>query len=158
VDKQKDVLDRINSAGREDAPTARLYGTGIALLDYRKVAENTYEATRWVTVLYVPIIPGPTWLVRPLGSAAIPLGGTVREFEKIGEKATPGDRILKTLLVGWTMAILAVAPLALFATVGRRLTGPLGTVALIAAVAVPLVLLGYFDKRESDVYQKDTSE
>ena len=40
-------------------------GTGIRLIDYLRVSADTYEATRWLTFFFVPLIPIGTWLIRP---------------------------------------------------------------------------------------------
>jgi hypothetical protein len=40
-------------------------GTGIRLIDYLRVSSDTYEATRWFSFFFIPLIPIGTWLVRP---------------------------------------------------------------------------------------------
>lgn len=154
-EKPKSLVDRINSVGQQDAPTGRFYGTGIGLMDYRKVGEHEYEATRWLTILYVPVAPGPTWRIRPISSSYIPALGVMRQFDKLGEVPTPRDRIIRMYVVGWSSAVASIVPLVLVTMLMNRLPGWLQTPLILAAFVPPMALLIHVDKQEARAFDKE---
>jgi hypothetical protein len=85
-------------------------GTGIRLLDYRRVSEDTYEATRWLTILFIPILPIGTLLVRP-GSAEG--HGTMMQynFQLVGKRPMNWRRVLRI----YAIDLIAALPVALCA-------------------------------------------
>lgn len=45
--------------------TTSFNGFGIMLMDYRPVEDGNYEATRWITACFLPLIPLAVWRIRP---------------------------------------------------------------------------------------------
>ncbi len=47
--------------------TSSRNGFGTKLLFHRSMGKGLFEATVWITAMYVPLFPRSTWLVRPQG-------------------------------------------------------------------------------------------
>src|SRR5882672_2987958 len=65
-------IDEINKATAKmrDLTTPRksfysFNGCGTMLLDYRALADGTFEAVRWVTIIGLPIIPLAAYVIEP---------------------------------------------------------------------------------------------
>lgn len=83
-------------------------GTGIRLLDYLRVSADTYEATRWLTLFFIPLIPIGTWIIRP-GTAEGVGTGTHYNFQILGKRPLRWNRIGRL----WLINIAAVLPITL---------------------------------------------
>lgn len=83
-------------------------GTGIRLLDYRQVSADVYEATRWVTFFFVPLIPISTWLIRP-GTAEGHGTGVEYQFQIVGSRPMRVDAIVRK----YAITVAALIPLVL---------------------------------------------
>ena len=93
-------------------------GTGIRLLDYRAMSDGTYEATRWLTILFVPILPIGTLLIRP--GTAEGVGTMMRySFQLLGKRPMNWRRVLRMYVID-LIAALPVALCALFETPGEN--------------------------------------
>jgi hypothetical protein len=149
------MANRLTQAALQEAPSARLWGTGITLLDYRPVGEGTYEATRWITVLYVPLVPGGTWVVRPrrMSSHVGPLIGNVYEFERLATKPTPVARVIRMYALGTSLGLLAFGPLVWALWAYNRMTPDQSLVAMVAALAVPFGILTYLNRKTEQLYE-----
>jgi hypothetical protein len=93
-------------------------GTGIRLIDYLRVSADTYEATRWLTLFFVPLIPIGTWLIRP-GTAEGAGTSMQYKFQIIEKRALRWKRVGRM----WLFNLLAAAPLtlcAIFETPGEN--------------------------------------
>jgi len=140
---------------QQEAPSARWCGTGVGLIDYRAVGRGQYEATRWFTLLYLPLIPGPTWIIRPRGSTTVDIGVAVmtsHSFDFLGEKDTPPLRVLRTYVVGFLSATLVLGPLALVLWSFNELSPDSSLSLTLAALVPPLGLLWYLWRREARVF------
>ncbi|HKW48250.1 MAG TPA: hypothetical protein VJN70_12430 [Gemmatimonadaceae bacterium] len=92
-------------------------GTGIRLLDYRQVSEDTYETTRWLTILFIPILPIGTLLIRP--GTAEGVGTSMRySFQLLGKQPMNWRRVLRMYAID-LIAALPVALCAWFETPGE---------------------------------------
>jgi len=92
-------------------------GTGIRLLDYQRVSADTYEATRWLTILFIPILPIGTLLIKPGTAEGI---GTMMQysFQLLGKRPLQWKRVLRMYLID-LIAALPVALCALLETPGE---------------------------------------
>jgi cytochrome bd-type quinol oxidase subunit 2 len=92
-------------------------GTGIRLLDYRRVSEDTYEATRWLTILFIPILPIGTLLIRP-GTAEGVATMMRYSFQLLGKRPLNWRRVWRMYAID-LIAVLPVALCAWFETPGE---------------------------------------
>jgi hypothetical protein len=93
-------------------------GTGIRLLDYLRASADTYEATRWVTFFFIPLIPIGTWLIRP-GTAEGMGTGTQYNFQILDKRPLRWNRVGRLWLINLAAA-LPVTLCALFETPGEN--------------------------------------
>ena len=92
-------------------------GTGIRLLDYRRVSEDSYEATRWLTILFIPVLPIGTLLIRP--GTAEGIATMMRySFQLLGKRPMNWRRVLRMYAID-LIAALPVALCAVFETPGE---------------------------------------
>lgn len=93
-------------------------GTGIRLLDYLRVSADTYEVTRWLTVLFVPLLPIGALLIRP--GVTENLGLSIQSsFEIIEKRPMRWKRVWRM----YGMTLLAALPFtlcAIFETPGEN--------------------------------------
>lgn len=93
-------------------------GTGIRLLDYRRVSADMYEATRWLTLLFIPLLPIGTLLIRPGTVEGVGTSMQYR-FELLGKRPMRWKRVGRMYL----MTLLAALPItvcAIFETPGEN--------------------------------------
>ena len=83
-------------------------GTGIRLIDYLRVSTDTYEATRWLTFFFVPLIPIGTWLIRPGTSEGQGLGMSYN-FQILDKRPLRWNRVGRM----WLFNLLAALPVTL---------------------------------------------
>ena len=83
-------------------------GTGIRLRDYRATGAGVYEATRWLTLFFIPLLPISTWLIRP-GTAEGSGLGVEYQFQIIGSRPLRLAAVVRT----YARTIAAIIPLAL---------------------------------------------
>ena len=93
-------------------------GTGIRLLDYRPMSDGTYEATRWLTILLIPILPIGTLHIRP-GTAEGVSTMMRYSFQLLGKRPMNWRRVLRMYAID-LIAALPVALCALFETPGEN--------------------------------------
>ena len=92
-------------------------GTGIRLLDYRQASEDTYEATRWLTILFIPILPLGTLLIRP--GTVEGVGTAMRyTFQFLGKQPMNWRRVWRMYAID-LIAALPAALCAWFETPGE---------------------------------------
>jgi hypothetical protein len=93
-------------------------GTGIRLIDYVRVASDTYEATRWFTILFIPLLPIGTWLVRPGTTEGMGMS-TRFNFQILGTQPLKWKRVGRM----WMYNLIASLPItlcAIFETPGEN--------------------------------------
>ena len=81
-----------------------IVGFGVRLYDYRPLGDGTVEATRWVTIAGLPLIPLETERLRPLAPA-----GEARRHEVRGRRPTPLARAVRIVLLSWVVMPAVIA-------------------------------------------------
>ncbi len=136
----------------------RAFGFGVKLLDYRPLGDGIYDATRWFTVFFFPVVPLTTLRIRPKTAQATNLGAVVEtryDFDLLGERPTPGERIIRMYLFAWLLVpSLAFGPV-VFVIMSLRRGGPstLGIYALVAAAIWMTVVFGLLNRRHEKPYE-----
>ena len=134
-------------------------GTGAQLIGHRPVSPGVYEAQRWVTVLFVPVLPVDGWVIQPLALQGINLGAVVGEtfrFRVLGRVRVSPWRVgaLYAAILATTAA--ALLPYAFVMSWLPKGPKPAAQVALMFMVTVwPLVVLGVVNHRRERLYDRD---
>jgi hypothetical protein len=153
-----DLRQLTEKVSRMTAPRKTFYtfnGFGTTLLDYRRAGDDdgTYEATRWVTAMFVPLVPLADYVVRPQEEERS-YGRESYRFEIVERKRLSWGRVLRTYLI----AAAGVAVPVLYFWNGKsveRALGPYAAVGLgLAAVAFGGYVIFYVIKNEHRAYRK----
>lgn len=80
-------------------------GFGTMLLDYRALPDGTYEAVRWVTALWVPVIPLAAYRIRPIEQERT-YGRETSKFRVLERSPLSAARIVRT----YALAAAALLP------------------------------------------------
>src|SRR5215207_8048786 len=104
-----DLRAATEKLGAMTAPRKSFYtfnGFGTTLLDYRRGDgdDGTYEATRWVTAMFVPLVPLGDYVVRPQEEERS-YGRESYRFEIVSRKSLSWGRVARTYL----LALVGVA-------------------------------------------------
>jgi hypothetical protein len=89
-------------------------GTGVDLMGYRQLTADTYQVTRCITLLNIPLIPISTWVIRPINRELSTL--TTREtfnFEVLEDKGLIVEDVLCMYGSFLLWGVLAFGPFAL---------------------------------------------
>ncbi len=102
-----DELKRLTAKVQEArAPSFYSFnGFGTMLLDYRALADGTYEAVRWVTALWLPVIPLAAYRIQPLEQERT-YGRETSKFRVLDKASLSASRIVRT----YALAVAAVLP------------------------------------------------
>ena len=78
--------------------TTSFNGCGVMLVDYRPVADGVYEASRWVTIAGIPIVPLSVWKIRPIKYTQ-QIGTEKQFFGMLGKSRMTLDRFFRPYLI-----------------------------------------------------------
>ncbi len=137
-----DELQRLNAKLQESrAPSFYSFnGFGTMLLDYRALPDGTYEAVRWVTMLFLPFVPLSAYRIQPIEQERS-YGRETSKFRVLGKAPLSASRIVRT----YALAVAAVLPPILgvvySAEINRAVRGlwALGLMVLMFAWAVYII-------------------
>jgi hypothetical protein len=89
-------------------------GMGVDLLGYRQLSADTYQVTRCFTLLWIPLIPISTWVIRPLNRELSTFTASERfNFELIEDKGLIVEDVLRLYGSFLLWGTLAFGPFAL---------------------------------------------
>lgn len=133
-------------------------GIGIRLLGYRRLAENVYEVTRWFTVVYLPVVPISTWVIRPVSSESgnNPLS-TQHNFQILGRIPLTFERVAAMYMRNYMLAAIAFFPM-LFMIRYMETRYPDGgasgylTGIMILCVMIPVAMLWIQDSKVEKIF------
>jgi hypothetical protein len=127
-------------------------GCGTMLLDYRALADGTYEATRWLTVFYLPLVPLSAYVIEPT-SQEISYGRETAKFSIIDQTPLSIARVLRTYL----LVIVGLAPVIVgslnTSVINRTLGGPLAFFAMLATIAWGIYIIFFRLKNDRKAYK-----
>jgi hypothetical protein len=152
-----DLRQLTEKASRMAAPRKTFYtfnGFGTTLLDYRPAGgDGTYEATRWVTAMFVPLVPLADYVVRPREEERS-YGRESYRFEVVERKGLSWGRVVRTYL----LASVGVAVPALYFWNGKAVERAIGPYPAVGLALVAIVFGGYVIfyriKNEHTAYKK----
>ena len=129
-------------------------GTGIRLLDYLRVSADTYEATRWFTFFFVPLIPIGTWLIRP-GTAEGAGTSMQYNFQILDKRPLRWRRVGRLWLIN-LIAALPVTLCGIFETPGENTN--MWFTLLIFSLVWAFAALAYGQKGASKPYRAPATQ
>ena len=102
----KETTEQLSSVHKPTPVLRSFNGCGKTLLDYRPRPDGTFDATRWITLFYLPVFPLSTVIVRPIRRDAV-IGSGAYTAEVLGE----GKLVVTRVLLTYLLAVLAVGPM-----------------------------------------------
>jgi hypothetical protein len=153
-------IDEINKATAKmrDLATPRksfysFNGCGTMLLDYRALADGTFEAIRWVTIIGLPIIPLAAYVIEP-ESQEHTYGRETSKFSIVRKTSLSLARIVRT----YGLVVIALLPIIIGSQHSRwmnhTLGGPLAALAMLLSVVWGGYLIFFRLKNDSQAYKK----
>jgi hypothetical protein len=132
-------------------------GCGTMLLDYHALPDGTYEATRWVTLFALPLIPLSAYVIQP-ESQERSYGRETSKFSILDQKPLSITRILRT----YGLVALGLAPVIIgwyySPWLNRTLGGPKAFFAMLLAIAWGVYIIFFRIKNDSKAYKASSSQ
>lgn len=105
LDELKKLTENLPAAKKRTPSFYSFNGFGTMLLDYRALPDGTYEAVRWVTALWVPLIPLAAYRIQPLEQERT-YGRETSKFRVLEKASLSAARIART----YALAVAALLP------------------------------------------------
>lgn len=133
-----------------------IYGCGLMQLGLRRDADGL-EMTRWVTVLYLPLIPLSRWRVRPGGIVFPPEHHVDESFRFHPVERLPLDilRVLQTATAGWLLVAVAISPMIACALTFQAPVNRMEFAIVMATCAWPLVVYIWVLRRAREIVRSE---
>jgi hypothetical protein len=158
-----DELRRVTARATErmaelSAPSFKTFnGFGTTLLDYRRRDDGTWEATRWVVAMMLPLVPLATYRIRPKRQQNS-YGRMESYFDILGREPLSVAKILRV----YALVAVGLAPVVLgfmnSSWVNRTLGGPLAALAMLASVVWAAYIIFFLIKNDSKAYKADSAK
>jgi hypothetical protein len=127
-------------------------GCGTMLLDYRALPDGTFEATRWVTVFALPLIPLSAYVIEP-ESQEHSYGRETSKFSILDKKSLSPGRILRT----YALVLVGLAPVAIgwyySPSLNRAIGSPKAFFVMLAAIIWAFYIILFRLKNDSKAYK-----
>jgi hypothetical protein len=150
VEELKRLTDKFQQA---NAPSFYSFnGFGTTLLDYRARADGTYEATRWVIALFLPIFPLSAYVIQPTAQE-VSYGSLTSRFQIVGKTPLSAARILRTYLLAVAGLLPIISGFAYSNVVNRTLGGLPAFGAMILCFAWAVYIIMFKLKNEGSAYK-----
>jgi hypothetical protein len=152
VDELKKLADRLQDIKKPSRSFYSFNGFGTTLLDYRALPDGTYQATRWIVALFLPLFPLKSYIIEPL-TQEFGYGQETSKLRILGETSTSVVRILRTYL----LAVAGILPPILgviYSSEINRVVKGLWALALMILMAVWAAYIIFFKlKNEGQAYR-----
>jgi hypothetical protein len=158
----QDNLDELKKlTGRMQELTARSFksfnGCGTTLLDYREMPDGTWEATRWVIVFGLPLVPLAAYIIQPTRQENS-YGQQSSYFKVLGKSHLSAARILRV----YALVVVGLFPIVWGSLnnslVNHTLGGGYAALAMLASVAWGGYIIFWKLKNDSKAYKAKTAD
>lgn len=145
--KLRDLANQVKALTEEfqekliPVKTTSFNGCGVMLLDYRPVGEGNVEATRWITVFGLPIIPLSIWKIRPRKYSQ-DARGEQQIFDLLGKRRITPERVFRpyAIILGGALPFLLAYYFADLRPVIYFLGRHLGTWVAVGFIVILIIL------------------
>jgi hypothetical protein len=150
IDELKRTTDRFQEL---TAPSFKSFnGCGTTLLDYRQLPDGTWEATRWVIIIGLPIVALAAYRIQPTRQENS-YGQMSSYFKILGPIPLLTSRILRV----YALMLAGLAPIVLgslnSSAVNRTLGGVPAFFAMLACVAWGVYIIFFKIKNDGKAYK-----
>ena len=160
INRSVDEIKKTTARMRElTTPRRSFYtfnGCGTTLLDYRALVDETFQATRWVTVVGLPIIPLSAYVIEP-ESQERSYGQETSKFTIVGQTPISFARVFRT----YGLVVIGLAPIIIGSLnssfLNRRLGGPMAFFVILLAIVWGVYFIFFRLKNDSKAYKQKAS-
>ena len=159
VDELKKLTDKLQDTKKPLRTFYSFNGFGTTLLDYRALPDGTYQATRWIIALFLPLFQLKSYVIEPL-TQEFGYGQETSKFRILGETTTSAVRILRTYLLAVAGVLPPILSVIYSSEINRVMKG-VWALALMILMAVWAAYIIFFKlKNEGQAYRasKPTQE
>jgi hypothetical protein len=156
--KHLDELKKLTERMQElTAPSFKSFnGCGTTLLDYRELPDGTWEATRWVIVLGLPVVPLATYVIEPTRQESS-YGQQSSYFKVLAKSRLSASRILRV----YALVAVGLFPIVWGSLnnslVNHTLGGGYAALAMLASVAWGGYVIFWKLKNDGKAYKAKTA-
>lgn len=139
-----------------------IYGIGVSVLGYRPFPNGLYRVTLWITIFFIPIFPLTSRVVRPFkiqdSSVNRVFIGDSFGFDIIGQEPLRLPNVIRTYILGWSLALLALAPVVLCIQHGQNYWPNGGSpewfvFLTVTSIIWPILILGFLNHRKNQIHE-----
>lgn len=152
VDELKRLTDKLQETQKPARSFYSFNGFGTTLLDYRALADGTYQATRWIIALFLPIFPLSTYVIEPL-SQEFGYGQETSRFRILDRTRLSVARVLRTYLLAALGLLPAVLGFVYSREINRAVTGLYALALMILMFAWAVYIIFFKLKDEGQAYR-----
>jgi hypothetical protein len=150
LDELKKLTERMQEL---TAPSFKSFnGCGTTLLDYREMPGGTWEATRWVIALGLPVVPLATYVIRPARQESS-YGQQSSYFNILSKSNLSAARVLRV----YALVLVGLFPIVWGSLnnslVNHTLGGGYAALAMLASVAWGGYIIFWKLKNDSKAYK-----
>jgi hypothetical protein len=150
IEEMKRTTERFQEV---TAPSFKSFnGCGTTLLDYRELADGTWEATRWVIVFTLPVAPLAAYRIQPTRQENS-YGRISSYFKVLDRRPVSTARVLRV----YALLIVGLAPIVLgslnSSAVNRTLGGVPAFFAMLACVAWGIYIIFFKIQNDGRAYK-----
>jgi hypothetical protein len=127
-------------------------GFGTTLLDYRALDDGTYEATRWVVAMALPIIPLATYRIRPETQERT-YGQETSRFTILERATLKPARVVRTYLLAVVGVLPGLLGIVYANELNRVLKGWTAVLVMLLMVAWAVYIIFFKLKNEGHAYK-----
>lgn len=139
-----------------------IYGIGVSVLGYRPFPNGLYRVTLWITLFFIPIFPLTSRIVRPFkiqnSSVNRVLIGDSFGFDIIGQESLRLANVIRTYILGWSLAFVALTPVVLCVQYGQKYWPNGGSpewfvFLTVTCIIWPILILGFLNHRKNQIHE-----
>jgi hypothetical protein len=156
VDELKELTGKLQQSRKPSRSFNSFNGFGTTLLDYRQLPDGTYQATRWIIALFLPVFPLASYVIKP-ATQEFGYGRETARFTILAETELSAARILRTYL----LAVIGLLPAILGFVYSREINHAVRGVYALGLMILIFVWALYFIfiklKNEGKAYRARTT-
>jgi len=152
VDELKKLTDKLQQPQKPARSFYSFNGFGTTLLDYRALSDGTYQATRWVIALFLPIFPLATYVIEPL-TQEFGYGQETSRFRILEKTKLSAARVLRTYLLAVIGLLPAVLGFIYSREINRNVRGFYALALMILMFAWAVYFIFFKLKNEGKAYR-----
>jgi hypothetical protein len=152
VDELKKLSDKFQHLSAPRPSFNSFNGFGTTLLDYRQLPDGTYQATRWVIALFLPIFPLAAYVIQP-ETQENSYGRQTSNFTVLAKIPLSAARVLRTYLLATLGLLPAVLGYIYSREINRAVRGVYGFGLMILIFAWVFYIIFFKLKNDSKAYR-----